>query len=67
MSSHVGDFQQSIELLSTDNKPKGILPSRLKLDEEKVKSNYDLLMSWGNLFKSNESVSTLCGGSQVGD
>ena len=39
----LGDFQQSLDLLGEENKCKDVLACRMKLDEDKVKSTYDLL------------------------
>ena len=56
ISCILGDFQQSHNLLVEDNKYKDVLACRIKLDEDKVKSAYDLLTSWGNPFKLSESL-----------
>ena len=67
ISRILGDFQQSLDLLGEDNKCKDVLPCRMKLDEDKVKSAYDLLISWGNPFKPSESLTNLSGVTRVGD
>ena len=42
--SHIlGGFQQSLDLLGENNKCKDVLACRMKLDEDNVKSAYDLL------------------------
>ena len=39
----------------------------MKIDEDKVKCAYDLLTSWGNPFKPNESLTNLSGVTHVSD
>ena len=66
--SHIlGDFQQSLDLLGEDNKCEDVLACRMELDEDKVKSAYDLLTSWGNPFKPSESLTNLSGVTHVSD
>ena len=61
ISRILGDFQQSLDLLGEDNKCKDLLAFRMKFDEDKVKSAYDLLTSRGNPFRPSESLTNLSG------
>ena len=67
ISRILGDFQQSLDLLGEDNKCKDLLACRMKFDEGKVKSAYDLLTSRGNPFKPSESLTNLSGVTHVSD
>ena len=67
ISRILDDFQQSLNLLGTDNKCKDVLACCIKLDEDKVKSAYDLLPSLGNPFKPSESLTNFSGVTHVSD
>ena len=68
ISRILGDFQQSLDLLGEDNKCKNVLTWRMNLDQDKEKSAYYLLTSWGrNPFKSKKSLTNPSGVIHVSD